>query len=213
MKVKPHNIVICSGVNNLPSQSAEQIIEEIQKISEILNQENFVFCTLPYPPKFCESNGIHDEKMIEKISSINNYIIKLNTDNSQVSLNLHNYGSEFRNKKLYFKYDDWKEVAKSKKLHFSFSIKKKIAQDLSKLSFPTKSEKRINLSRMSVQGHTSLPLATDFIPKITPVTSAVRSIPGLVICKNVTNVKKMSSYDTVVSSYQDKVNDRVTVTI
>ena len=45
-------------------------------------------------------------------------------EHTKFVLNLHNYGSEFKNFKLKFKYSDWKEYNNYKKLHFSFSIKK-----------------------------------------------------------------------------------------
>ena len=203
---KPQNLIVCAGVNNISSQSSERIIEELQDLCTILPKQKVLFCTIPYPPKFCVSNGIHNEKMIQKISSINDYIKKLNTDNSQVSINLHNYGSEFRNNTLHFRYDDWKESSMNKKLHFSVLIKKQIAQQLSKVSFPTSSEKRIKSSRMGDQGHTSLPLAKDFIPKITPVVTAVCTIPGLVFSNNVSDVRKVKPHDIVVHSIEDKVN-------
>ena len=73
--------------------------------------------------------------MIFKINSVNKFITKYNMDNSHISVNLHNYGSEFINQTLYFKYNEWKEVDKVKKLHFAFSVKKKIAEQIFKFLF------------------------------------------------------------------------------
>ena len=202
---EPENIIVCAGVNNLPSQSSEQIINELQTLAKFINKENTVFCSLPYPPKFCEKNGIIDENMVKKISSINNYIRNFNKTHTKFSVNLHNYGSEFKNFNLHFKYNEWKEISNLKKLHFSSSIKKKIAYDISKISFPTRTDKKINL----VTGHTSLPLTKDFIPKITPVMTAVRQIPGLVFKNNISNIRKISPHKNVVCSLQDKVNVRI----
>ena len=203
VQIKPKNIILCAGTNNLLSQSSDKIIEELQKLTKLLYKENVVICSLPYPPKFCELNGMLNEKMVKKISSINTFIRMFNLNNSKVSVNLHNYGSEFINQSLKFKYNEWKESNKFKKLHFTFLVKKQIAKEISKISFPT--EKKINLSI----GLTSLPLATDFIPKITPVITAVRSIPGLVIVNKMSCIKKITPHGKVDSRLQDKVNIRL----
>ena len=53
--------------------------------------------------------------MINKINSVNKFIRTYNMNNSQVSVDLQNYGSEVINETVKFKYNEWKENDKSKK--------------------------------------------------------------------------------------------------
>ena len=180
------NIIVAAGINNVSSQSSKEIIDEMTKLTKLLYKQNLVICSLPYPPKFCEKNGMLEQNMIDKITCVNKFIKSYNMNNCQVSVDLHKYGSEFVNQKLKFKYNEWKEVEKWKKLHFSWQVKKKIAVEISKISFHTTSKKNIKLEI----GNSSLPLFNDFMPKITAISCPVKTIPGLIFKEEVKQEKR-----------------------
>ena len=197
-------LVICAGVNNLPFQSSANIIDDLKVFAGKVRNEH-VFCLLPYPPKFCEHNGKLQHGMIQKIEEVNKWI---NNHNKYPTVDLSLYGSQFDDGQLSFRYNDWKERSPKKMLHFATKIKKLIAQKLASLCcskdewFSSWSENKLSWN----EDHTSLPLARDFIPKITPVITAVHPIPGLVFVNKKSAVRKISPPDSVVCSFQDKVN-------
>ena len=92
-------------------------------------------------------------------------------------------------------------------LHFSSTVKKSICQKIVTVSHSMDvNNNKIKLSWE--EGHTSLSLAKDFIPQITPVITDVCSIPGLVSVNKMPNRRKITC-DSVRHSFQNKVKFKI----
>ena len=196
-------MIVCVGINNVPSQSSARIIVQFQKLAESIGKEH-VFCKLPYPPKFCERNGVLNSEMIQKITEINTWI---KSWNKHPTVDLAKYGSFFKNGLLQFKFEDWKEKSSKKMLHFSSTVKKSICQKIVTV-FHSMDVNNNKIKLSWEEGHTSLSLAKDFIPQITPVITDVCSIPGLVSVNKMPNRRKITC-DSVRHSFQNKVKFKI----
>ena len=127
------NVIACCGLNNIPYKTARETITQMfcfqYSIHSMNKRSKVVFCSLPYPPKFCDTSVPNHLELIEKIETINKWIANFNEKETGLSFDLSKWGVEgdiLSTTELKLKYGDWKENDIRKKLHLSHHIKKSL---------------------------------------------------------------------------------------
>ena len=73
------NVIACCGLNNIPYKTARETITQMfcfqYSIHSMNKSSKVVFCSLPYPPKFCDTSVPNHLELIEKIETSNKWIL------------------------------------------------------------------------------------------------------------------------------------------
>jgi len=135
------DIILVCGVNNIPTEDSSrdmifQFKSFIKTIKDHSIQHNhrtknrIVLCTVLYSPKHCDSSCLPPSKnMTQKVREVNAWIQKFNESETGQQLKLHLNGvvGDPDHQDLVFKYEEWKEPDRTKKLHLTNEVKNKVA--------------------------------------------------------------------------------------